>query len=764
MDTREPAERYRFERILRSTQSGTVMEGADLQSGRPVVVKVLHPGPPEGVAEARAGFEKLVEALQSLKHPAFPALLDAGFAPDGTAFLVLERLIGRPLDRAAGDSAVRAVALLAQAAAGLEALAKEGVAHGNLAPDDVLVVDPRPGGPRNEEGQIKLLGLGTCPFHQPPGEPDVTALARVACQALRARYDAARGHVEIPPLVASSLHDPEPFRKALERSLKPPVGGPPTAGEVQASFLAALRRTVPAAAAPAAPAAAAAMAGTVAPAGLATPSSVGSLLPGLDGDDLGPRHDVLSDITDDLLRAAPEPLAERPVAAAPRAAPAPRSSAAVAPPAAQYGSVPAPAPAPVSASRRRALVIGLGAALALILVLGLVGFLVLGRAPAPAPVLVAAPPAPPPPEPAPVRLDRAIGFMAAGMDGRARELLASLTTEDQASLGPERCSRLALAQQLLRFAARDGLERDLPRALESGGLAAVVELVRAALAEGVSAAGLYPGAEQDFARASRLAELYSEAERAGAAGTPLRVLEVYRALEAELPGQRDGFGPRERAAAALAIEARDRARQGDYTGGLARLADLGRLWPEAPGLDDEVESLRAQQEAEPVQQGLLDTLTAFERRKKPDEALAELARHEPTLHLAPAFATARDRFAAQLAALDQAPPVVELREGYVLQYARGTVAELSFRVRDDYQVADVKVLGRRAGSGSMREIPHRRDGFGYTIALGPDYHGNETVELCVVATDVSGHEGTLGSPAQPLRLERIQGFERMVGN
>ncbi|MGH9360463.1 MAG: hypothetical protein ACRD2T_00995, partial [Thermoanaerobaculia bacterium] len=136
---------------------------------------------------------------------------------------------------------------------------------------------------------------------------------------------------------------------------------------------------------------------------------------------------------------------------------------------------------------------------------------------------------------------------------------------------------------------------------------------------------------------------------------------------------------------------------------------------------------------------------------------------EPTPHLAPAFAAVRRRLEAQLAALDREPPAVELREGYPLEYARGTVAELSFRARDDYAVERVRIFARPAG-GSFRELPAARSSFGYGIEIGPDFHRNGTVELYVVATDLSGHEGSLGSRERPLLLRRTQGFGRMIGD
>ncbi|HJX28630.1 MAG TPA: hypothetical protein VJ885_12005, partial [Thermoanaerobaculia bacterium] len=96
-----------------------------------------------------------------------------------------------------------------------------------------------------------------------------------------------------------------------------------------------------------------------------------------------------------------------------------------------------------------------------------------------------------------------------------------------------------------------------------------------------------------------------------------------------------------------------------------------------------------------------------------------------------------------------------------LDYDRGRVVELSFRVTDDYQVRDVKLMARPEG-GKMREMPLDKSTLGYTAELGPDFHRNGTVELYVVATDVSGHESFFGTPGQPKLLQRRQGFEQIV--
>jgi hypothetical protein len=48
------------------------------------------------------------------------------------------------------------------------------------------------------------------------------------------------------------------------------------------------------------------------------------------------------------------------------------------------------------------------------------------------------------------------------------------------------------------------------------------------------------------------------------------------------------------------------------------------------------------------------------------------------------------------------------------------------------------------------------------VKIDPSFHRNGTVELYLVATDLSGHEGRYGSADKPLQLKRKQGFERLI--
>jgi hypothetical protein len=84
------------------------------------------------------------------------------------------------------------------------------------------------------------------------------------------------------------------------------------------------------------------------------------------------------------------------------------------------------------------------------------------------------------------------------------------------------------------------------------------------------------------------------------------------------------------------------------------------------------------------------------------------------------------------------------------------VAELSFRVTDDYEVRGVKLMARAPG-GKMREYPleaSRTNGL-YTAEMPSSFHQNGTVEFYVVARDISGNEGSFGTPDKPMKLTRI---------
>lgn len=748
--TRELAERYRLEKILKSSRSGTVLKATDAANGRPVVVKLVPLGTAADGEARRERFLRLAMALRQPVHPSLPRALDAGFTPDGEAFLVLERLEGRSLAEWSGGIAPgRVLGVLEQAAAGLDALAVRGLAHANLAPENVFVI------PSSQGERAKLLGLGTALFRPSPGaapseiarfQPpegdaagwrgDLWAFATTATAVLGIQVPppgAPEPAITLPPGLTFELEDGDALRLMLERCLRTePASRPASWQQVRDAIGLALGRTF-AVVRPAAAAEPPAATRQPPPASLPPPA------PEPAAPEPDRASELLTPITNELLDrlARPEPKPAAP------------------PPAIPAADSPATAP-----GRRRPALFAAG--VALVLAAGAAWWLA-GRSAAPPRAVF--PPARPerPDVPASARLATARELVAQGSDDRARELLAGLTPADQSALGPADCALYTVLQETLARATLDRLPADLPAGLASGSLAVLLPLVRTAREQGAAVDGLYPGAAGDLATAFRVVELYDTAEAAAGRGDHAGVLAQLAALRQLFPRQRDTFELRDHAAEAIVGEAEAIARRGDYDAAAARLEIVAGAWPDRPGLAELLRAMRGFAAAEPAQLALLEKLPQYERRQRPDEALEALREVEPIPHLEARFAEVETRLLAQLAGLDRNPPIVELRDEGALQYDRGTYANLSFRVKDDFKVKEVEVMARRQG-GSARALSYERDRFGYTIEIPPSFHQNGTIEVFITATDLSGHEGRLGSRDQPLRITRAGGFERLLRN
>jgi hypothetical protein len=148
------AGRYRLEGCVAYGGVGEVWRATDLVLGRPVAVKLLraeyaqHP-------EVLARFRAEARHAGSVSHPGIAQVYDYG--EDGAAaspYLVMELVDGPSLARvlAAGPLApARAMDVLAQAAAGLQAAHAAGLVHRDVKPGN-LVVGP--------SGQVKITDFG----------------------------------------------------------------------------------------------------------------------------------------------------------------------------------------------------------------------------------------------------------------------------------------------------------------------------------------------------------------------------------------------------------------------------------------------------------------------------------------------------------------------------------------------------------------------------------------------------------------------------
>jgi tetratricopeptide (TPR) repeat protein len=805
MHFRELTDRYSLDRILRSTRTGSVLRATDSRSGQAVAVKLINVPSPAELVQRAPQFEKLAAALEALRHANLPQLIDSGFSTEGSAFLVMELVEGRTLDLASGPPG-RLLALLYQALNGLETLARRGIVHHNLSPDNLMLVAG------SQPERIKVLGLGTAIFRgaiaaspetarfsapeltaPAPGETadwhaDLYSFAYTSCQVLGAAVGPGESPVvQLPFALSLELENSEALRQTLERALRRNPAERPSHQEIRDAFRLALGATpatpaptaekaagpklvlpspplpAPAAKAPAPPAppAAPAAAPSVSAAAPASPSSPAA------ADDTG--GELLSSIDDDLLNALAPPVA---AAAAPAAGGAAAAAAAVSrsggsgatvvpfqrrPPAggASQGGVSASVAAPPPSPLRQPIVL-IGAAVGLVLVLGILYWWASsGATPPPPPAVEAPAPRPPARRPAAEVLAEAQDAYADGAEDRALVALQSLTAADQSTLPPDGCKALQILQQALSLSAAEHLPDNLARGLKGD-----VGRLRLAVLTAGQGAAVPDALRPDLERARGLADLYNQAAAAADRKASTEVLERFAALTQQLPNATDPLGVRDVAAAGLEDEAESLARNGKYQEAVSHLDPVLRNWPNRNGLKAKIEGYQRAQKEEAAQETLLAEIPAIERRH-PDEALDKIRGVAPTPHLAAQFATVRQHLEEQLAQLDGQPPAVVLRDGFLLDYDRGRTVSLSFRVTDDYKVRSVKFMARPEG-GKMRELPLTVNRQFYTVELSPSFHQNSTVEFYVVATDVSGHTGSFGSPDHPQQLKRREGFRRIL--
>ncbi len=153
------AEEYPQEEILTTTSRTTVYRSRDPRSGGAVAVKVISPSSGSDAQAQR--FLRVLGAVRSIKPAGFPRLVECGLTEDGSAFLVMDFVAGKTLNESIGSSPGRIVGILASVVDALEVLARGGVFHHNLRPENIMVVS----GTDGEE--VRILGLGTAAFLEP---------------------------------------------------------------------------------------------------------------------------------------------------------------------------------------------------------------------------------------------------------------------------------------------------------------------------------------------------------------------------------------------------------------------------------------------------------------------------------------------------------------------------------------------------------------------------------------------------------------------
>jgi len=150
--------RYKLEQCIGSGGMGEIYRARRMHIGDTVAVKVLRADVVED-EKSRQRFYREARAAAMLHHPNAVVIHDFGEDADGTAYIVMELLVGRSLRQVlmqeGSISAVRAYGIIRQASAALDAGHRNGIVHRDIKPDNIILLDSN-----DAADHVKILDFG----------------------------------------------------------------------------------------------------------------------------------------------------------------------------------------------------------------------------------------------------------------------------------------------------------------------------------------------------------------------------------------------------------------------------------------------------------------------------------------------------------------------------------------------------------------------------------------------------------------------------
>ncbi|MFO0725349.1 MAG: protein kinase [Myxococcota bacterium] len=196
------AGRYTIERALGRGGMGVVYEAKQPDLARHVAIKVLS----ESFAEKEvvvARFLREARTAAALHHPNVVGIHDVGRLEDGRPYLVMELLDGQSfweiVQEGGALPAGRALGLLREVAAALDAIHTQGIVHRDIKPENLYVARTQGGG-----AIVKVLDFGIAHVHE-PGKARLTAQGTLAGTPLYVAPEAALGEEPDPRADVYSL-------------------------------------------------------------------------------------------------------------------------------------------------------------------------------------------------------------------------------------------------------------------------------------------------------------------------------------------------------------------------------------------------------------------------------------------------------------------------------------------------------------------------------------------------------------------------------
>ena len=220
---------YKLEGLIAAGGMGHVLAARRRKDQRRVAIKILQP-PRAGDPRYREYMLHEVFALTVGANPSLVELLEFGETSSGTPYIVLDWIdgpnLGSILARESPLATWRAVHLFTRLLDAVEALHQRGVIHGDLKPDNLLLVRP----PDGDETMV-LVDLGTARVggnqvrlaHEVHGTPGYIAPEQARGEALTPESDIyAAGVVLFELLTGSRPFDGETLDEVVEQQTRGP--------------------------------------------------------------------------------------------------------------------------------------------------------------------------------------------------------------------------------------------------------------------------------------------------------------------------------------------------------------------------------------------------------------------------------------------------------------------------------------------------------------------------------------------------------------
>jgi serine/threonine protein kinase len=816
IETRQILEELQLKNVLATSSTGAIFLAGDPGSGRDVVIKMVSCAVPGAEEKVRRLFLEMAEAARSVEVPAMPRLTDHGLTPEGDGFIVMDLVEGVALDSVEDLSPFAAINILLDVLSCVEGLAAVGTAHLNLKPTNIFLSN----GPSYDRAVVLGFGTSATLIHAGKGVPvpavdphlapelvsgeilpwdqgwrsDLFSFGVIACGVLGAEIEANgydRPVVELPPAVAADLPETGPLEEILGLIMEPdPRKRGLSPSDVRDPLIRALPNPPPAEKMlppppPTEPASASSfdpnhtdptfvpeVSGVASvtpdplPDPISDPAAEATVPVVVDDEDGWPEvlfddptlPPSLSDHEDtDVRNPIPEDVWVPEIPAVPETAPA------AAPPGAGADAI---------ARRVSRTELALVAAVVVVL-MSIIAFTWPTGGDESAPEvagLIQVDTAPstealvPPPTDTNLFDDLLVvqQLVDEGDLEGARAALDTLGDRVEASLGSDESALYeSLVTAVTQASDKGAAVEDLRNGLRYGsikmlrrGAAGLASLSRLEITE-------IDGLSADLERANRALRLHRRMWDASSGGDFVRAIAVGAELESLLPSYSGASDVREQSATALEVRAEALAAELEFADAIAVLESLTGVWPNRTGAAARIEWCRSQMALTRREESKIAGALAMGEDGDPEGGLEVLAAMTPDPRLRDEYDRVKAALLDRLAAMDSAPPVIEMASEVELVFKKNGSITVPFKVTDDYRVERVIVHARNDADDGYLQIPlEKKDDGLYHFEVTHELHDNKDVHFYVVARDRSDHVGRFQSNENPETIFRKRWFRK----